>query len=866
MRLLWLLLAGLLGVAGAAQTITPGIHSGPITVAPDETMTILAQQPAPPSPADGYTLTVAKTGTGSGTVTGAGSYPAGTKVTPVATPDADSTFDGWAPAVPIIMDANRTATATFTRKPLPPAGGNLIDQLPAGQWLALPNTKLRSVAPVPLPPASSGFGGIMAWSGAAYDTKRDQVLLTGGGHGDYGGNEVYGLRLAEAVPAWRRLWGPSPNIGMPPPPPCPLAYPDGAPFSRHNYDGLEYLPTVDRFMEFGGLLFCQTAGSTRDVWWFDPDAPATPWERKADAPAAWPGYSGHLTAWDPVTKKLYANAQTGAHRLHSFDPATNTWAAIGGPPIYGTSAIIDPVRRRFVAWASPGRLVSQDLKTGGLTLLALKGDTEVLSQWTGGLEYDPVAGKYVLWAGGPVVYLVDPAALTVTRYPTTGAIPAAGLGSGVYGRFRYVPSKDVFVLVTGVNSDVLVYRPAWRAARAQALPPASPPAAPSGGLSPGVFLRLDPPSFGGPAAGSKHTTCAYRPDNRRIYCVGGDHQDRRPQEPNGRIIQAGDSYRLEVYSLDLEARLAPDATVDSGWRREWPYCGADDYGGISPKGTDFVGWAWDPTRKAFWMVPGTMVDGTGVCPSMTAGTNDDLKYRFRKIMTFSPDAPPAMRWREIADVRADRNFWGGEPWAGSYDPVKDRFLRFGAGLPNFPSTSAAALWVIDGATGARTARPVSRPGGGDLYAIRKTRTALDLATRSLYASDMFRRELYRLNLDTLDFQRVSVMPPTMPAWHDNHPFSDETFCAGAYWLWRNRIDKDPVKWPAQLWRYDPGNSRWSTPGWTTSPPDLTPAVSHAIVCHEGLGVLVFVGNVYGGARKGIWVYRPEEEASAQRPK
>jgi hypothetical protein len=77
---------------------------------------------APITPPQTFTLTVVKAGTGMGTVTGAGSYNAGTIATPTATANASSYFSGWSgactgpSACSVTMSANQTVTATFTMK------------------------------------------------------------------------------------------------------------------------------------------------------------------------------------------------------------------------------------------------------------------------------------------------------------------------------------------------------------------------------------------------------------------------------------------------------------------------------------------------------------------------------------------------------------------------------------------------------------------------------------------------------------------------------------------------------------------------------------------------------------------------------
>ena len=64
---------------------------------------------------------------------------------------------------------------------------NPIDSLQAGHWLQIPSTHLRDVAfvwPKGIPTGSGISGLIQAWNGGGYDTKRDRLVLWGGGHVD----------------------------------------------------------------------------------------------------------------------------------------------------------------------------------------------------------------------------------------------------------------------------------------------------------------------------------------------------------------------------------------------------------------------------------------------------------------------------------------------------------------------------------------------------------------------------------------------------------------------------------------------------------------------------------------------------------
>ncbi len=73
-----------------------------------------------------------------------------------------------------------------------------VAELPAGNWCEVPASKLIYVQPTPLPPGN-GFEMVMkAWNGGAMDNNSDQFIVTGGGHGDYAGNEILMAPILQA--------------------------------------------------------------------------------------------------------------------------------------------------------------------------------------------------------------------------------------------------------------------------------------------------------------------------------------------------------------------------------------------------------------------------------------------------------------------------------------------------------------------------------------------------------------------------------------------------------------------------------------------------------------------------------------------
>ncbi|HXU83423.1 MAG TPA: hypothetical protein VN914_18650 [Polyangia bacterium] len=349
-----------------------------------------------------------------------------------------------------------------------------VEALEAGQWCEVPGSHLAApgVRPDPVPAGSQAQGVIAAWSGGAYDRKRDRLIVWGGGHMDYAGNEVYVFDLGTL--RWSRASDPARNTGGNEP---SGYYPsdDGTepvdprqPRARHTYNYVQYLDSLDRFCSLGGAaLYPSGQTGTAHVDCFDFEARR--WQALADTPSQG---IGAKSAYDCRTGHVWIQGTVAQYGLSELDPAANRWTQRLPNDedfrySYGQTADIDPAARRMVAvgekkvvvWnlADPTKVTRQ--------YPALHGDVEILARPAPGLAYDFHARALVAWAGGTEVFTVeaDEANAVVTRRPAAASnrVPATALSAaanGTFGRFRYVPSRNVFIVVNAIDANVFLYR------------------------------------------------------------------------------------------------------------------------------------------------------------------------------------------------------------------------------------------------------------------------------------------------------------------------------------------------------------------------------------------------------------------------
>ncbi len=346
---------------------------------------------------------------------------------------------------------------------------NAIDALPPGEWMEIPNSHLRDVFAPVNPSLLGGPSGVVgAWSGGAFDTKRDRMIVWGGGHGDYYGNEIYVFDLNSLK--WTRVNDPSfVEAGVAEFPSG--YYTDGNPVSRHTYNYLQYLPDpIDRFCSFGGAGLWQSGQyGTSHVDCFNFDKNLWETQKFPDTPSAGIGAN---TAYDPVTQSLWQHggyADTGMSRLdlktgqwtQLWRPFTNAGYTLG----YYRTSDLDPLLKQFIA-VGANKIITWDLNNIGPTNygteITTTGPQNIVAASSPGFIYVPDLMAFVGWGGGKDLYKLDLATKTWTTMPlsanSAATPPAVQSNWGTFGRMRYSPKKKVIVLITGDSNNVLVYK------------------------------------------------------------------------------------------------------------------------------------------------------------------------------------------------------------------------------------------------------------------------------------------------------------------------------------------------------------------------------------------------------------------------
>lgn len=293
-------------------------------------------------------------------------------------------------------------------------------------WLELTNTKLSSVCPT-FASRPDLYGARAAtnchtitaqWAGGTWDGRNHRMLIIGGGHGTYHGNEPYSVNLAPTTPTLTQADTPF-STGHDANTNCTGILNNGEPGGRHTYSNLAYLNHRDILLMMGGSPSCDSGGVLGDLW-----------------------------AWNSVTS-------TWSRKISSLN------ASLGFcPQCGGTSAgLVYDVKRQKTWFHDCWMLVDYVYETNTATKHDMQGGCEGQDD-TGTKTWvlDHTRDYYIGIGGGTVVYTpVGGAAGTYNwTFPTTSG--SSVCSSSTAPGLAYDPVQDRIICVPSeVGSTGTVY-------------------------------------------------------------------------------------------------------------------------------------------------------------------------------------------------------------------------------------------------------------------------------------------------------------------------------------------------------------------------------------------------------------------------
>jgi hypothetical protein len=327
---------------------------------------------------------------------------------------------------------------------------------PSLGWYQIPNTALAPNCPIDS--SIQGTTGcasvILAWGGGTADTKRNRLLIWGGGHSNYYGNEVYALDLSALTMS--RIIDQTKNPTL-----CVESQADGHPSSRHTYYDLAYIANADRMFSFGGAPAC-TAGIGSNATW-TLDLPTLTWRRQDPTtsgvrPNGGPGLS--VAVYDPNSNFVFVEDLSN---LYKYDLSANTYtmlSSVSGVD-YHQSGVIDPTRKMLFLFGG-NQLWAINIAPGSNYALQdwssqVSGCSALMNTDYPGLAFDTKQSLVVGWTGGSSVYQFNPGTKSCTAVTYSGG-PGAAQQFGTNGRFAYMPALNLFVVVNDWQQNAYTLR------------------------------------------------------------------------------------------------------------------------------------------------------------------------------------------------------------------------------------------------------------------------------------------------------------------------------------------------------------------------------------------------------------------------
>lgn len=395
-----------------------------------------------------------------------------------------------------------------------------INALTAGQWYAIPDTDLITDSPEWNPGGVWGMGPsfIFEYSGGAFDTANNRLLVRGGGHESYGGNEIYAFNLDVAGTSmdykWKRVSpqtsaaiaaaarADNPSGGY-----VDGLYGDGVtygealPQALHTWTQIQFNPQWNALIEptlgafyAEGSSYANAQHCARFIAYGF--SAGDPWN-----PAA--------GSWNVSRPSVSANpaCPSGDFGVTLVDGTGNIWFFQGGDsthvleyPVAGSSWITkncgaSPCNSQITGWGSNGGAIDTNRN---IAVLVGRGSSEIptpqfavwdlsnaatptllSTTYTGdgsdivyavgpSISWDSATGLFVCWIGlsghesDVYVLKVDPSTnlYHFTKLPATSVTDApltrmVLANEGPHGRWAYSPTQNLYVLGGRVNGSAM---------------------------------------------------------------------------------------------------------------------------------------------------------------------------------------------------------------------------------------------------------------------------------------------------------------------------------------------------------------------------------------------------------------------------
>lgn len=360
-----------------------------------------------------------------------------------------------------------------------------VQSLPTGAWSPISLNTLSDVDPQRDPEANprypnnapwrgnSGQTGVIdAWNGGAFASgygESGSLIVWGGGHQDYYGNEIYAFDLKTL--RWNRVT--KPYAGTISYPYTDGIFPDGSPSPPHIYDQIEYFPPTNSLI----VLRTMASNSPSNVpvaaqFSFDTGR----WTRSPRNTESHHN-SGGWSAYDESRRVIWAEGGSGTTAFTSFNPQARasdgqlgSWAnyrwKVG---ITDAVAALDPQNDILLvtAFRSGTDIHAIDLKNPSASSVRIKQSGDIPARSSGhGWEWSDTRQAFIYWSPGTGVYEVKLSGndwrndTWVWTQLTSGSNTSPSAKARPYSRFRIARFDDaeVAIVVTGINQPVYAFR------------------------------------------------------------------------------------------------------------------------------------------------------------------------------------------------------------------------------------------------------------------------------------------------------------------------------------------------------------------------------------------------------------------------